>query len=148
MTSQLEFPALLAALWESGGIDPNRGRSRKPAPARSPTTTAVVGSKVEIALNRILYRQNLAFSTYVLMRALADPGGPSTVAGLAAHVGATYHATKNQIRRTPWFVLTSPGKTAGANQVTGPLVAVHLTGTAKAKLTQIARLLTHELNTL
>lgn len=148
MTAQLEFSALLAALWDSGGIDPTRARPRKPAPAPSPAPTALAGNKVEIALNRILYRQNLAFATYVLMRALADPGGPSTIAGLAVHVGASYHATKNQIRRTPWFVLTSPGRTAGANQVTGPLVAVHLTDTARTKLLQIAKLLTHELGTL
>ena len=147
MTAQLEFSALLAALWESGGIDPNRARARRPS--RPAITTAVAGNKVEIALNRILYRQNLTFSTYVLMRALADEGGPSTVAGLAVHVGASYHAVRNQIRRTPWFVITAPDTGAlGANQCSGPLVAVRLTESAKAKLEQVAKLLTHELGQL
>lgn len=90
-----------------------------------------------LALANVLYRQDLTFSTYVLLQATSDAGAPITLAHLARDVGFSYHATRNQIIRTPWFVTHEPD----------PLVTVSLNPEGKAKLARVTACLHQHLGT-
>lgn len=80
-----------------------------------------------ILLNRALAAENLSFATYAIMLA-AEPHQSVTVAQLSIEVGYSYHAVRNQIRRTPWWIPV-PG---------GPLSTVELSREGKIKLSRIA----------
>lgn len=90
-----------------------------------------------LALANVLYRQDLTFSTYVLLQATADADGPITLAHLARDVGFSYHATRNQIIRTPWFQTHEPD----------PLVTVSLNDDGKRKLARVTASLHQHLGT-
>jgi hypothetical protein len=80
-----------------------------------------------IALNRALAAENLSFATYAIMLAASSRDAVS-VAALSLEVGYSYHATRNQIRRTPWWD-PIPG---------GPLSTVRLSMDGRRKLSRIA----------
>ena len=88
-----------------------------------------------LAVANVLYRQDLTFSTYVLMQAAHNADEPITLAQLARDVGFSYHATRNQIIRSPWF----------APDHNGPLVRVILNPEGKAKLARMTATLRQHL---
>jgi hypothetical protein len=90
-----------------------------------------------LAIANVLYRQDLTFSTYVLLQATHDAGKPITLAHLARDVGFSYHATRNQIIRTPWFQTHDPN----------PLVTVSLNPDGQAKLARVTACLHQHLGT-
>lgn len=84
-----------------------------------------------IKLNRALASENLAFATYTIMLAARAHAVDEriTVPALSLAVGYSYHAVRNQIRRTPWWI-TYPKET---------LSTVSLTPEAHTKLERVAR---------
>jgi hypothetical protein len=90
-----------------------------------------------LAIANVLYRQDLTFSTYVLLQATGDAGGPITLANLAREVGFSYHATRNQIVRSPWFQV-GPAD---------PLVTVTLNPDGTNKLARVTAALHQHLGT-
>ncbi|BCU77984.1 hypothetical protein [Luteolibacter sp. LG18] len=60
-----------------------------------------------ITTRRALSAEDVNFTTYSLMMVLSGhPGQAITVNQLGLEAGMSYHATRNQLRRTPWFRTT------------------------------------------
>jgi hypothetical protein len=105
-----------------------------------PLSAVITEHPFLVDVYRALWAENLSFSTFALMLAAYQYREPISIARLSILTGASYHATRHQIRRTPWFVLIQPETSAiGANQTSGPLVMVKLTPDAEEKLLRIGR---------
>jgi hypothetical protein len=103
-------------------------------------STVITDHPFVVDLYRALSAENVSFSTFALMLAAYHYREPISIARLSILTGASYHATRNQIRRTPWFIVIQPETSAvGANQSSGPLVMVKLTPDAEEKLLRIGR---------
>jgi hypothetical protein len=94
---QLYLPGLQALVESAAGTPRQRRRIAAIDPGDFP-----------IRLNRVLAAENLSFATYAIMLAAAG-AATCTVAGLSLQVGYSYHATRNQIRRTPWWAAVEGG---------------------------------------
>ncbi len=118
---QMEFEALLVLLQPKAVAMTRRERPRRLLAGTPPEQFAVI-------LLRAVTEENMSFSTYAIMMAVAGHAQPPSMASITIETGYSYFAVRNQVERTPWFEKTHTD-----------LVRLSLTEGARAKLARVAK---------
>jgi hypothetical protein len=95
---QMEFSALIAAL----DLQPAAARmQRKPRGAMA--VAAASPEDFAVVLLRAVTEENLTFSCYAVMMAVARRRETASLAGIAIECGYSYHATRHIVLRTHYL---------------------------------------------